>query len=103
MVCPITLMEACHILVKARDFIRKQRIQKLTNPKPTTLSAVPKMKEKAAKTKEPEPWHRKVCRADKYWAKKLEQGYAQHTHSQRVIDEWLESLTHPPLLNTPYS
>ena len=26
-----------------------------------------------------------------------------HTHAQRVIDEWLESLTHPPLLDTPYS
>ena len=35
--CPIMLMEARHILVKVRDFIRKQRIQKLTSPKPITL------------------------------------------------------------------
>ena len=35
--------------------------------------------------------------------RELEQGYAQHTHAQRVIDEWLESLTHPPFLDTPYS
>ena len=47
--CPIMLMEAQHILVKARDFIRKQRIQKLTGPKLTTLSAVPKVKEKTSK------------------------------------------------------
>ena len=33
----------------------------------------------------------------------MEQGYAQHTHAQRVIDKQLESLTHPPLLDTPYS
>ena len=31
--CPITLVEAWHILVKARDFIWKQKIQKLTSPK----------------------------------------------------------------------
>ena len=61
MVCPIMLMEARHVLVKARDFIRKQRIQKLTSPKLTTLSAMPKMKEKTSKAKEPEPWHGKVC------------------------------------------
>ena len=98
--CPITLMEAGHVLVKARDFIRKQRIQKLTSPKPMVPSAVPKKKERASKTKEPEPWCRKVHRANKYWARELEQGYAQHTHAQPVIDEWLESLAHPPLLDT---
>ena len=61
MACPIMLMEAQHILVKARDFIRKQRIQKLTSPKLTTPSAMPKMKEKTSKAKELEPWHGKVC------------------------------------------
>ena len=101
--CPIMLMEARHVLIKARDFIRKQRIQKLTSPKLTTPSAVPKMKEKTSKAKELEPRHGKVCQADKYWAKKLEQGYGQCTHTQQIIDEWLESLTHPPSLNTPYS
>ena len=100
---PITLLEAQHVLVKARDFIPKPRIQKLTSPKPMVLSAVPKKKEKASKTKEPESWHVKVCQADKYWAGKLEQGYAQHTHAQQIIDKWLESLTYPPLLNAPYS
>ena len=64
---------------------------------------MPKMKEKTSKVKEPEPWHGKVCQADKYLAKKLEQGYGQHTHAQWVKDEWLESLTHPPSLDTPYS
>ena len=63
---------------------------------------VPK-KEKAPKTKEPESRHGKVCQADKYWAKKLEQGYAQCTHAQQIIDEQLESLTHLPLLDAPYS
>ena len=101
--CPIMLMEARHILVKARDFIRKQRIQKLTSPKLTTPSAVPKLKEKTFKAKEPEPQCRKVCWADQYWAKKLEQGYGQCTHTQRIIDEWLESLTNPLSLDTPYS
>ena len=32
--CPITLGEAQHILVKARGFIRTQRLRKLTAPKP---------------------------------------------------------------------
>ena len=100
--CPITLMEARHILVKARDFIRKQMFQKLTSPKQTALSAVPKMKEETSKAKELEPWCGKVCRADKYRAKKLEQGYGQCTHTQWIIDERLESLTNPPSLSTPY-
>ena len=101
--CLITLVEARHFLVKARDFIQKQRIQKLTSPKPTVPSAVLKKKEKAPKTKEPESQHRKVCQADKDWARKLEQGYAQHMDAQQIIDEWLESLTHPPLLDASYS
>ena len=53
--CLITLVEAQHVLVKARNLIQKQRIQKLTSPKSTVLLAVPKKKEKAPKTKEPEP------------------------------------------------
>ena len=65
--------------------------------------AVPKKKEKAPKTKEPEPWCGKVWQAGKYWARKLEQGYAQHMHAQWIIDEQLENLTHPPLLDAPYS
>ena len=101
--CPITLMEAWHILVKARDFIQKQRIQKLTSPKLPVLSAVQNNKETALKTKEPEPQCWKVHQSDKYWARNLEQGYAQHTHTQWVIDEWLQSVTHPSLLDTPYS
>ena len=40
-------------------------------------------------------------RADKYWAKKLEVGHTQHT--QRFIDECLEALTHPPLIDPLYS
>ena len=39
----VTLSEARHILVKAREFIKRQRIQKLTTHKPTggVLSAPP--------------------------------------------------------------
>ena len=40
-------------------------------------------------------------RADKYWAKKLEAGHTQHT--QQLIDERLEALTHPPLIDPPYT
>ena len=59
--CPITLMEAQHVLVKARDLIGKQRIHKLTSPKLMLPSAVLKKKEKAPKTKELESRHGKVC------------------------------------------
>ena len=40
-------------------------------------------------------------RADKYWAKKLEAGHTQHM--QRLINERLEALTHPLLVDPPYS
>ena len=59
--CLITLVEAWHVLVKARDFIQKQRIQKLTGSKLTVPSAMPKKREKASKTKELESQHGKVC------------------------------------------
>ena len=36
-----------------------------------------------------------------YWARKLESGHTQH--AQRLIDERLEALTHPPLVGVPYS
>ena len=75
----------------------------MTGPKLTVPSTVPKKKEKAPKTKELESQCGKVCQADKYWARKLEQRYAQHTHAQWIIDEQFESLTHPPLLDAPYS
>ena len=98
----VTLGEARHILVKAREFIRGQRIQKLTTPKPTrgVLSAPPKRLEKPAIRKEAEHRQSKVRRADKYWAKKLEAGHTQHT--QRLIDKRLEALTHPPPIDPPY-
>ena len=54
-------------------------------------------------TKSPKPWYGKVHQADKYWAKQLEKGYGQHTHMQQLIDERLESLMHPSVLNPPYS
>ena len=52
----VTLGEARHILVKAREFIRGQRIQKLMTPKPTrgAPSAQPKKLEKPAVGKEAE-------------------------------------------------
>ena len=37
---------------------------------------------KSMTTKVPKPWHGKVCPSDKYWAKKLEKVYGQHTHMQ---------------------
>ena len=36
-----------------------------------------------------------------YWARKLESGHTQH--AQRFIDERLEALMHPPLVDVPYS
>ena len=52
----MTLGEAHHILVKAHEFIRGQRIQKLTTPKPMrgAPSAQPKKFEKSAIGKEAE-------------------------------------------------
>ena len=99
----VMLGKARHILVKARKFIKRQRIQNLTTPKSTArvLTAPPKKLEKPAVCKEAEHRQSKVRRADKYWAKKLEAGHTQHT--QRVIDERLEALTHPPLIDPPYS
>ena len=100
----VTLGEARHILVKARDFIRTQRLQALTTPKSTpkpVLKPPTKQPTKGVVGKEPEHRRSKVKRADKYWAKKLEAGHTQHT--QRLIDERLEALTHPPLIDPPYS
>ena len=106
MICAyaVTLGEARHILVKAREFIRTQRIQKLTTPKTIpmpTAKPVPKQPSKPSVGREAEHRRSKVKRADKYWAKKLESGHTQHT--QRLIDERLEELTHPPLIDPPYS
>ena len=99
----VTLGEARHILVKACDFIKRQTLQKLTAPK--TMSGVPsapsKKLEKAAVGPTAEHRCSKVKRADKYWAKKLEAGHSQHT--QQIIDERLEALTHPPLIDPPYA
>ena len=99
----VTLGEACHILVKAREFIRRQKLQKLTTPKSVgeARSAPPKKLEKPVVGKEAEHRRSKVRRADKYWARKLEAGHTQHT--QRLIDERLEALTHPPLMDPPYA
>ena len=98
----MTLGEARHILVKARKFIKRQGIQRLTTPKPTggVLSAPPKKLKKPAVSKEAEHRRSKVRRAGKYWAKKLEAVHTQHT--QQLIDKRLEALTHPPLIDPPY-
>ena len=63
-------------------------------------SAQPKKLEKPAVGKEAEHRRSKVKRADKYWAKKLESGHTQHT--QQLINERLEALTHPPPIDPPY-
>ena len=44
---------------------------------------------------------KKVRPADVYWARKLESGHTQHV--QRLINKRLEALTHPPLVDVPYS
>ena len=77
----VTLGKARHILVKAREFIRRQKIQKLTTPKSIgeTRSAPPKKLEKPVVGKEAEHRRSKVRRADRYWARKLEAGHTQHT------------------------
>ena len=104
MICAyaVTLGEARHILVKAREFIRMQRLQKLTAPKTIpmpTAKLVPKQPSKPFVGKEAEHRRSKVKRADKYWAKKLEAGHTQHT--QCLIDERLEELTHPASYRPP--
>ena len=103
-VCPIMLGKAQHILVRARGFIRMQRLQKLTAPKPSTDSmTMTKKSPKPMTMKVPESQHGKVCQADKYWMKQLEKGYGHPAHTQWLIDKRLESLTHPLLLDLPYS
>ena len=99
----VTLGEARHILVKARDFIKRQTLQKLTAPKSTSgvPSAPPKKLEKVAVGQMAEHRRSKVKRANKYWAKKLEARQSQHT--QWIINERLEALTHPPLIDPPYA
>ena len=49
----VTLGKARHILVKAHEFIKRQRIQKLTTPKPTAATP-PKKLGKPAVDKEAE-------------------------------------------------
>ena len=68
---------------------------------PEVTSAPSKKLEKTVVGQTAEHRCSKVKRADKYWAKKLEAGHSQHT--QWIIDERLEALTHPPLIDPPYA
>ena len=62
----MTLGEACHTLVKASDFIRKQRLQKLTAPKPMPMpAAVHKKPSQPVTSKEPMPIH--IFIRDRLW------------------------------------
>ena len=95
----VTLREAHNLLVKAREFVRRRTIQKALAPKspptPTEWERKPVVSEAR------EHRRKKVRRADVYWARKLESGHTQH--AQRLIDERLEALTHPPLVDVLYS
>ena len=97
--CAVTLREACQLLVKAREFVRRQTIQKVlalkSPPTPTEWERKPVIGEAR------EHKHKKVRRADVYWARKLESGHT--LHAQRLIDERLEAFTHPLLVDVPYS
>ena len=96
--CAVTLREARQLLVKAREFVRRRTIQKVLAPKspptPTEWERKPVIGEAR------EHRRKKVRRADVYWARKLESGHTQH--AQRLIDERLEALMHPPLVDVPY-
>ena len=95
----VTLREVHQLLVKAREFVRCRTIQKMlalkSPPMPTEWERKPVIGEAR------EHRRKKVRRADVYWARKLESGHTQH--AQRLIDERLEALTHPPLVDVPYS
>ena len=95
----VTLGEARHLLVKAREFVRCRTIQKALAPKSPPTPTERERKPIVSEARE----HRrkKVRRADVYWARKLESGHAQH--AQRLIDERLEALMHPPLVDVSYS
>ena len=85
--------------MKAWEFVRHQTIQKAlalkSPPTPTEWERKPVVGEAR------EHRRKKVRRADVYWARKLESGHTQH--AQRLTDERLEALTHPPLVYVPYS
>ena len=72
----VTLGEVCHLLVKAREFVRRRTIQKALAPKsPPT----PTERERKPVVGEAREHRRKKVRwADVYWAQKLESGHAQH-------------------------
>ena len=95
----VTLREAHQLLVKAREFLRCWTIQKALAQK---LPPTPMERERRPIVGEVREHRRKKVRwADVYWARKLESGHTQH--AQRLIDERLEALTHPPLVGVPYS
>ena len=95
----VTLREVHQLLVKAREFVRCRTIQKaLALKSPPTLT---EQERKPVVSKVREHRRKKVRRADVYWARKLESGHTQHV--QRLIDERLEALMHPPLVDVPYS
>ena len=95
----VTLREARQLLVKAREFVRRRTIQKVLAPKspptPMERERIPVIGEAR------EHRRKKVRRANVYWARKLESGHTQH--AQRLIDERLEALMHPPLVDVLYS
>ena len=95
----VMLREARQLLVKAREFVRRWTIQKALAPKSPPTQTEQERKPIVSEARE----HRrkKVRRADVYWARKLESGHTQH--AQRLIYERLEALTHPPLVDVPYS
>ena len=72
----VTLREAHHLLVKAREFVRRRTIQKALAPKSPLMPTERERKPLVGKARE----HRrkKVRRADVYWARKLESGHTQH-------------------------
>ena len=95
----VTLGEVRHLLVKAREFVRRQTIQKALAPKSPPTPTERERKPVVSEARE-HRW-KKVRWADVYWARKLESGHAQHM--QRLIDKRLEALMHPPLVDVSYS
>ena len=72
----VTLGEARHLLVKAREFVRHRTIQKALAPKSPPTPTEWERKPVVGEARE-HRW-KKVRQADVYWARKLESGHTQH-------------------------
>ncbi|MCG8621540.1 MAG: hypothetical protein MJE68_06010 [Proteobacteria bacterium] len=89
---PVTLTEAKHTLVKARDFVRKQTRQKLSAAKGVPAEKMTTSKANTARGRG------MVKRADKYFAKQLAEhqvGLGDEARTKSIADRRIEKLLCP--------